>query len=950
MKKKIILIVFIIFISFPLLNGKTFKSKSELDAHLMAKINKNPTPINDRMNFFKEKLIFQKNSIFKNLKWVNIGPSIQGGRITDIEVDPFNKYKIYVAAASGGIWKSEDNGISWKPIFDKEATLTIGDIAIDPKNPDTIWVGTGESNSSRSSYAGMGVFKSTDGGKTWQYMGLGETHHIGRIVVDPKNDNVVYVAAIGHLYTHNSERGLYKSEDGGKTWKKILYVNDTTGCIDVAIDPKNHKNIYAIMWERDRRAWNFVESGEGSGLYKSTDGGKHWEKLTNGLPTGKDVGRGGIDICYSHPQTIYAIFDIQKKAKEEKGKRKNKLTYEKLLHMSKEEFLKLDKKILKLFLMENGISHKYTPEKLKEMVKGGKITIKDIANYVNDEDKRLVNSRVVGPEIFRSDDYGKHWRKTNKEEIRDFFNTYGYYFGQIRVNPKNPDEVYILGVPLMKSTDGGKTFKIISKRNVHADHHALWIDRSFPNHILDGNDGGLNVSYDGGKHWFHFENLPIGQFYTIFVDQFERYRVFGGLQDNGVMMMDEDGNWKTIFWGDGGYVCADPSNRDVVYCEYQFGNIYRLNLKKKSFKNIKPLADIGEKLYRYNWQTPFFLSNYNPLTLIYGSNVLLKSYDRGNNWFTYSKDLTTNPEPQGDVPFGTITTISESPIDPAIYYVGTDDGKIWISKDGGHTFTQIGKSLPKKWVSRVVASKFKKERVYVTLTGYRDDDFKTYIYVSEDFGKNFKSISSNIKFESANVIREDPYNEKILYLGTDSGIWLTLNGGKEWIPFNNNIPISVPVHDIAIQKKKREIFLGTHGRSVYKTNLGIIEETASNCPDKYIYIYRIKRVFLPSEEETYGTNYEPVRKFYFFLKDSGKVVVKIKDDKGNLILEKSVLNGERGINIFYWNMKNSQKEYILPGKYKIEMECKGGRFEREFVVKESMSPFMIPQEPEEGKK
>ncbi len=945
--KKFVIALLVLFITIPLFGNMKFKNKKNLDNFLMKRINENPTKAKDRIDFFRQKLIWSQNSIFKKLKWENIGPSIQGGRITDIEVDPHNKYVIYIASASGGIWKSVDNGITWKPIFDSEPTLTIGDIAIDPKNTNIIWAGTGESNSSRSSYAGMGVFKSEDGGKTWNYMGLAETHHIGRIVVDPKDDNTVYVATIGHLYTHNPERGLYKTTDGGKTWKKILYVNDRTGCIDVAVDPKNHKRIYAVMWERDRRAWNFVESDEGSGLYKSEDGGKTWEKLTNGLPTGIDVGRGGVDICYSHPNVVYAIFDMQTKAKVEKEKG-NKLTYEKLLKMTKEEFLKLDDKIIKRFLIMNGIYHKYDVKKIRDMIKDGEITPKDLANYVNDEENRLVNSKVVGPEIFRSDDYGKTWKKTNKKEIKDFYNTYGYYFGQIRVNPENPDEVYILGVPLMKSTDGGKTFKTISNRKVHADHHALWIDRNYPEHILDGNDGGLDVSYDGGKHWFDFKNIPIGQFYTIFVEKDKNYRVFGGLQDNGIMMLTPDGKWQMIFGGDGGYVCSDPSDKNIVYCEYQFGYIYRLNLEKNSYKNIKPLADIKEKRFRYNWQTPFFISNYNPLTLIYGANVFLKSFNKGDRWFKFSGDLTTDPEPQGDVPFGTITTISESPINPSIYYVGTDDGRIWISRDGGCHFNEIGENLPKKWVSRIVASQYKEGRVYVTLTGYRDDDFKSYIYVSENYGKTFKSISSNLTLESVNVIREDPYSEDILYLGTDEGIWISLNKGKEWIPFNNNIPISVPVQDIGIQKRDKKMFIGTHGRSVYKIDVGMVEETVKNALNKAIYVYKIEDLYLPTEEETYGTNYSPQNRIYFYVKNGGDVLVNIKNEKGEVVFYKILKGLSKGINYLSWNLK-SEGEYALPGKYVIEAECNGSVYKRNFNVKERENFFFKPAESEESK-
>ncbi len=909
----------------------------EKDRILMSKVNPNPTPIEERLASFKKHMELAKKSLFKNLKWRNLGPVVQGGRLTDIDVPKGKPYTIYIAAASGGVWKTENNGTTWTPIFDNEATFTIGDIAIAPSDPNIIWVGTGENNSSRSSYAGTGVYKSTDGGKTWKYMGLGETHHIGRILIHPKNPDIVYVAAIGHLYTYDNARGLYKTTDGGKTWQKLpLPTNEKVGVIDIAMDPSNPDVLYAALWQRDRRAWNFVESGPGSGIYKSTDGGKTWKRLTKGFPQGWFVGRIGIAVAPSNPKVVYAIVDNQKirpgAEKELKERlKKGAISIEALEKMTKEEFLALGKEKIEKFLRENRFPKEYTAEKIIEMVRKGKITPKDLADYVNDANRRLISSRVIGPEIYRSDDGGETWRKVNKHYIPGFYNTYGYYFGQIRVDPEDENRVYILGVPLMVSEDGGKTFRRIGGRGVHADHHALWIDPDYPARILDGNDGGLNISYDRGKTWQKINNIPIGQFYTIEIEKNKRspYRICGGLQDNGVMCgtnLSVPGvtePWKTILGGDGGYVRFDPSDPNTVYAEFQFGNIYRIDLKKRSLKFIKPKAKLGEPPLRFNWQTPFLVSPHNPYILYIGANKVFISYDRGDHWYPISPDLTTNPPIQGDVPFGTITSLSESPLKPGLLYVGTDDGKVWVTKNGGATWEEIDKGLPKKWVSRVVASAFDEATVYLTMTGYRDDDFRTYVFKSTDYGKTWVSIKGNLPDEPVNVIREDPHNPNILYLGTDLGVYVTIDGGKTWHSLRCNLP-TLPVHDLKVHPLEADLVIGTHGRSVYLLEIEPIEELTPEILKKEGHLFKIKPVTLAFDYRYFMYGQMPKAVIYYYLRESKKkAVVEIYDSSGKLV-RKLKGTADRGINVVEWDLRTKVKGkrgFAEPGKYTVKIKA-----------------------------
>jgi len=917
--------------------------KKEIDGKLMSRsVNKNPTPAALRLQNYEKHKQLEENSIFKSLKWQMIGPFEVSGRITDIAVPKDKPYTFYIAAASGGVWKTENNGITWKPIFEKARMITIGDIAIDPSDSDTIYVGTGENNSSRSTYAGTGIYKTTDGGKNWKHLGLAETHHTGRIIVHPTNPEIIYVAAVGHLFTYNEERGVYKSTNGGETWEKILYVNEKTGAIDLIMDPENSDILYASMWERDRRAWNFVENGEGTGLYKTDNGGKNWTKLTCEFPDNRNIGRIGIDICKKNPNIIYALIDNQNpKPQPEKKKKKPEegLKASDLKNMTKKEFLALNNKTIEKLLKEYNIPEEYTADRVKYMVTADILTLEQIADYLIDANQALFETNIIGAEVYRSDDKGKTWKKVNKTPLNRLYNTYGYYFGEIRVNPKNPDEVYILGVPLMKSVDGGVNFKNIGGRNVHADHHALWIDPEFPDHIINGNDGGLNISYDGGENWIKARILPISQFYSINYDFKKPYNVYGGLQDNGVVMGSSANTpqnwepWKSILGGDGGMICIDYDNEDIVYTEFQYGNLYRINLKNEKRTSIKPKAKIGEPKLRFNWVSPIEISNFNSQIIYFGGNKLFKSYNRGDDWFPISEDLTTNPEIQGDVPYATLTTISESPIDPNLLYVGTDDGLVWVTHNGGDKWNNITQGFPEgKWITRVVASKHKKSRVYVAATGYRQDDFKTYIYTSENYGQTYEEISSNLPEEPVNAFREDPDNKNIIYLGTETGgVYASFNKGKEWHSLSYNLP-EVAIYDLKIHPREKDLIIGTHGRSAYILNIQPVQKVTEEIRKQEFYIFEPEPVLLTfySLYNMYFLTDSP--EIYFYLNKKEEIELEVIGTDGKTIFKKT-LQGNKGLNFSEINLRKHLGRRISPQTLTLKFKIKGEEYTKKLELK-----------------
>ena len=773
-----------------------------------------------------------ESSPLKNIKYRNIGPSNMSGRVVDLEVNPTNPNEFYVAYASGGLWYTNNNGQSLEPIFEKEAAYSVGDIAVNWKNK-TIWVGTGESNSSRSSYAGNGIYKSSDYGKTWQYLGLPESQHIGKIILHPDNPDIAWIAAIGHLYSPNKERGVFKTTDGGKSWKHSLHIDDNTGVIEMDINPKQPDELYACAWYRTRRAWNFEEGGKSSGIYKSIDGGNTWKLITtaaSGFPTGDKIGRIGVAVYAANPAIVYATIDNQNN-RPDTAKKKVDTSYvlKDFKDISKEKFMLLDDNKLDSFLVDNNFLGKYNADAVKKLVKQDSIKPTAIFDYMFNANTALFETPIIGCEVYRSDDAGMSWKKVNDKGL-ELYNTYGYYFGKISVAADDENKLVIVGFDLELSTDGGKTFKAKDKVSTHADWHACWINPKNNNHWIAGNDGGMNVTYDNGDHWFKANTPAVGQFYNITTDDAKPYNVYGGLQDNGVWYgssttKDSDQwnyenpyPWKRMGGGDGMQVQVDTRDNKTLYSGSQFGFYSRRSTDGGRGLSIHPMHNLGTEPLRYNWQTPILLSKHNQDILYYASNRFHRSLNKAENMETLTGDLT-NGKKEGDIPFGTATTISESPLKFGLIYVGTDDGNIQVSKDGGYTFTLVSKKLPQGlYVSRVKASQYKLSRVYATLNGYRNDHFSAYVYVSEDFGDTWTAIGKNLPTGPVNVIIEDVKHEDILYVGTDNGLYTSFNKGVTFMNMSHNLP-NVPIHDLVIQTRENELVVGTHGRSIFITKL-----------------------------------------------------------------------------------------------------------------------------------
>jgi photosystem II stability/assembly factor-like uncharacterized protein len=800
------------------------------------------TSAQERLKTIDQRKQLLSRSTLNETAFRNIGPSIMSGRVVDIEVNPQDPTEFYVAYASGGLWHTQNNGQSFAPIFDSVDVLTIGDIAVNWQNKH-IWVGTGEVNSSRSTYAGLGVYRSANNGKTWEYLGLPESHHIGKIQLSAKDPNTAWVAVLGHLYSESKERGIYKTTDAGKSWNLTLASDANTGAVDLDIDPSNEQVLYAAMWYRTRTASNFEESGKTSGIFKSTDGGDHWTLVstpTSGFPSGDGVGRIGLAVYPKNPSIVYAIVDNnfhQPDTAVQKAADTSRYVLRDFKALTVDQFLALDDRKLNAFLKSprNGIPTKYSAENIKQDVKSGKLAPNCIWDYLYDANTALFETPIYGAQVYRSDNAGVSWVKTHAKPI-DLYSTYGYYFGKVFVSPSNPDKIAITGVGVLLSTDGGKTFNSIGKENVHADHHFVWMNGARDSHMIIGNDGGCNITYDNGAHWFKANTPAVGQFYNIAIDMAKPYNVYGGLQDNGTWFgsstTKENYDWydsghhpyTMIGGGDGMQVQVDWRDNKTVYSGSQFGFYSRQNLATKERKNVRPMRDLGEPAVRYNWQSPILLSRHNQDIFYFGSNKFHRSMSKGDSLVTLSTDLTTNPT-QGDVPFGTTTTMSESPIRFGLIYVGTDDGNVQVSFNGGNSFSLISQKLPKGlYVSRVIASKYNVARVYVTLNGYRNDHFNAYVYQSDDFGTTWKQIMKDLPSEPVNVIKEDAVSEQVLYVGTDGGLYVSLDGGNSSMAWTKGLPASVPVHDLEIHPRDHEIILGTHGRSLYVGKLDALRK------------------------------------------------------------------------------------------------------------------------------
>ncbi|MCC6723074.1 MAG: glycosyl hydrolase [Saprospiraceae bacterium] len=847
-----------------------------------------------RLAGFEKRQELRQKSLVANVPFKSIGPAVQSGRVADLDVWEKDPTHFYVAYASGGLWKTENNGQSFSPIFDKEAVMTIGDIAVDWQR-NVIWVGTGEVNSSRSSYAGVGMYRSGDGGKTWQHKGLGESHHIGRVVLHPTDPNTVWVAALGHLYSPNQERGVYKTTDGGNTWRQVLFVDENSGAVDLVIDPKNPNTLYAAIWNRERSAWNLVESGKGSGIYKSMDGGETWAKVSgsgSGFVDGVGAGRIGLALGEKNGKSVvYAIVDNQNRRPKTEDASKEGLTKDALRSMTKEGFLKLDKEKLKTYLKDNDFPEKYSADKVFELVKNDEILPLALVEYKEDANTLLFDTPVVGAEVYASLDEGKTWNKTHDSYLDDLFYSYGYYFGQIRVAPQDGDKLYIFGVPILRSSNGGETWVSINGENVHADHHALWINPNRPGHLVLGNDGGINISYDDGENWVKCNTPPVGQFYAVAVDKANDYQVYRGLQDNGVWVGPHDykasESWhstghypyKSLLGGDGMQVAIDSRDNETVYTGYQFGNYFRINQRTEESVGISPEHQLGERPLRWNWQTPIHLSQHNQDILYIGANKLYRSLNKGADWEAISGDLTKGGQ-KGDVPFGTLTSIHESPLHFGLLYCGSDDGLVHMTKDGGNTWQDVSEGLPTGlWVSRVQASAHERDRVYVSLNGYRNDNFEAFIFVSENNGFSWQRLGTDLPFEPVNVLKEDPINPNLLYVGTDHGLYISVDRGQHFMVMDKDLP-AVAVHDLVIHPNENELVLGTHGRSIFLADVQQVQQLTDSILDLSIFAFEIPKLKFRGNWGNAWSTWskeipEPDVALCVFSKTPGKIKVKV---------------------------------------------------------------------------
>jgi photosystem II stability/assembly factor-like uncharacterized protein len=829
------------------------------------------------------------DSILDDLPWRNIGPAIMGGRIDDFAVVESNPHIIYAATASAGIWKTTNNGVTWRPLFDDQPVSSVGDIAVAATDPSIVWAGTGEPANRQSSSWGNGIYKSTDGGESWQPVGLEDTHHIGRVLIHPKNPDIVYVAALGHLWGPNEERGVFKTTDGGRTWTKTIFINEDTGFIDLAMDPESPDTLYAAAYQRRRRAFGFNGGGPESGIYKTIDGGETWRRLAKGLPEG-DTGRIGLDIYRKDPRIVYA----------------------------------------------------------------------------------LVENKDGG--TFRSENKGETWTKMSDTNPRPM------YYSQVRIDPLNDQRIWVLGAPMYTSDDGGKTFTTERVTRIHGDYHALWINPTDSNHMVLGSDGGIHYSYDRGLTWDFVNSLALGQFYEIGYDMATPYNVYGGLQDNGswggpVRTRYEQGitneDWFRVGGGDGFYTQIDPNDPTTVYVESQNGNLRRLDLKSLETKGIRPEPEEDEPPYRFDWNSPILISPHDSKTVYYGGNRLFRSTNRGDEW-TRSADLTKNLD-RDEMPimgvmlddetlsrndgistFGQITVISESPLRAGVVYVGTDDGNLQVTRDGGETWSNVAANLngvpERTYVTRVVASAHAEGRVYATLDGHRNDDFRTYALRSDDFGASWRSITEGIpEGHTLNVVREHPRNESLLFAGGEFGAYVSFDGGGGWHELSGSIP-RVPVDDIAIHPRENDLILGTHGRSIWVLDdMTPLEELSEDVLSAELHVFPIReavsyRIYRHKGNTGHkmflAENPPPGALIYFYLgsepaEEQGPMMIRVKDESGQLVREIELeAESSKGIHRANWDLRHQEPipgdsdggfrgpppgPRALPGTYTIEL-------------------------------
>lgn len=807
--------------------------------------------------------------LLRNVRYRLIGPANTSGRVTSLDVANTPGHKtIYVGFASGGLWKTTNNGTTWTPVFDDASSTNIGDVAVAPSNASVIWVGTGERNSLRSEGWGDGVYKSTDAGKTWKNMGLKESTQTGRIAIHPKNPDIVYVAAMGHLWGANPERGVFKTIDGGQTWQKVLFIDDTTSVIDLKMDPSNPEVLYAASWHRLRRGGGTMEgAGAGSGIWKTIDGGKTWKKLTdpalkNGLPT-ESMGRIGLAIYPKNSRIIYALIQVAKSS------------------------------------FDQGVS-KY----------GG---------------------------VFRSDDAGATWTRVN-----DISAVPDYYYNEIFVDPTNDQRVYLTSIFVSVSNDGGKTFANLEMNRVHTDHHALWIDPDDADHVLLGNDGGLHMSYDRGVTWEHF-NLPTSQFYEVDPDTTKwPYHLCGGLQDNGVWCgpsrtRERAGitnyDWYAVYGGDGMHSAVAADSPQIRFAEAQFGSIGRWNVDTGERTDVQPQTeDAGVesgRAFRWDWNTPFFISRYDPKVLYIGANRLIKMTEHGRAWETISPDLTRQnlaaPEPDtGWTSYHSLHSIAESPRDRNVLWAGANDGLLWVTADAGKNWRNVTAAIPdaaaqRCVVSEIDASNYDARTAYVSYDCHQRDDYHPYVYRTTDGGQTFTSITGDLPADAGSwVVREDNVNPRLIFVGNERGLYFTTQGGGHWLRLKSNLP-TVSIRDVDLVPRDRELAVATFGRSMWVLDLIPLEELTDSVLNQDAYLLPVRDVRganLQSTYESYANKFfsaenppNGARISYYLKNDVGsdvtltirRVAKGAKPDEGDAI-QTVTSSGRPGLYTVTWDL------------------------------------------------
>jgi photosystem II stability/assembly factor-like uncharacterized protein len=762
----------------------------------------------------------------RSAAWVERGPTNIGARVTDLEIHPTSTNIVYAAMASGGVFKSTNGGVNWTPIFDDQAVMTIGDIAVDPNTPSTLYVGTGEANSSSFSWFGEGMYKSTDSGGTWSYIGLEETRYIGRVIVDPNDSDRIWVAGMGSLFGTDSNRGVYRSLDAGGTWDKVFALTDSTSCVDLAIHPTNTDTIYAAMWERVRRLTYRRSGGLSSGIYRSYDGGDSWTELTSGLPTGANVGRIGISVAESNPNIVYAFYC-------------------------------------------------------------------DDPGY------------FMG--VYKSLDGGDTWNATNDDNLSNLTSSFGWYFGQVRIDPSDHTRAFVMGVPFYRTQNGGFSWQEVGPDN-HVDHHAMAFDPWTPSRIYDGNDGGIYVSNDSGDSWTKLYDQPTNQFYAIEIDYQNPNRLYGGTQDNGTLRT-VDGNpddWERIFGGDGFYVVVDPTDSNTIFCEYQWGNAYKSTDFGYSWGWALNGVDDND---RRNWSSPIVMDPSDPNTLYFGTYRLWKTTDQGDWWNAISTDLTNGSV--GGSTFGTITTMAVAPTNPDVIYVGTDDAYVWVTQNGGANWTNVSASLPDRWCTRVAVDPTDADIAYATFSGLRWNENIGYVYRTTDAGATWTDITGNLPGAPVNAFAVDPENTNILYAGSDVGCFYTMDLGANWSVLGTGLP-AVPIYDIKIHAPTHTLVAGTHGRSMHSIDL---DEVTGIAQDEEV----ASVMSLTSSPNPFraGTSVT------YALSRPGSVTLSVYDIAGRLVRTLESGSKDAGEHEVRWDGTNASGRPVASGTYFLRLESEG---------------------------